>query len=740
MIKELPYNVFNKVPLTCFRGIKGSRLHLVHTEEEFKDVYEILKTKKHLSTDVETDGFLWFGDNRICGISIGYELDHFYIPVRHKDSVSCGKQIDQLSMDFVRPYFKELFADPTRALILHNAKFDQHFFETDGIPVHCIIHDTRTLLHLYDENIPGELKVSSSGWRDMMHLWHEGLVHPESNSEKKAVSKWRSAEAKARKDRWKEMVKEEVARMASEMQYQKVKPKELAAIAKKDLWDHPYRDAKLGDISYDYIPIVDMVQYAALDTFLTWELYCKCFPYVVKSHPRIYKNEMKLHHALMDIERPGIHIDVEHFKETQKIVLGRCEQLENELKEVLGDINFNSTKQLQKALLAQGVVLTKLTKTGKKAVAEGGDPIYSLGNKVLVRLANKYPIINRMVTYRKLQKLNSGYIEPLIHKSINGIAFASFNSNVKTGRLSSGGKTAAINFQTLPSGDKTIKKGIICPPDYYFVCFDYSQIELRITADESEDPLLMEAFLNGEDLHLKTCCKMFDIPLEQALFIRSDDSHPKYHWLDQLRKAAKIINFSIVYGVTGAGLSEQIPRPDQYKDYSDESWAAVCEDFLDRYLDAHRGVTTFIYYAKMEVKMNKKVVTTDFGRVRKLPHVDAFKITKNSDVRWMEESALRQGPNFKIQGRAADIFKFALVRVHERLKGTKSYIVNLVHDDIQMYIHKDDIHIIKDIKAIMEDYKLKVPVIADCTISSTNLADKREVKNIEEFLDGLRAA
>ena len=734
MIKDLPYTVFNKMPLTSFKGIDGCRGHLVHTESEFLDVFEVLNKQKRLALDTETSGFLWFKDDRICGISIGYDNDHFYIPVRHKDSASCGKQISQLSMDFVRPYFIELFKDPTRTLILHNAKFDQHFFQSDGIPIHCIIHDTRTLLHLYDENIPGELKVCTSGWFDEMGLWHEGLVHKDANAEKKAIQEWRSAEVKARKAAWKEMVKARVTELAADMRYMSKKPSELTKIAKLELNEHPWKDAKIGDVSYDCIPIATMAEYACMDTFLTWRLYARLLPPVAKQFPRLYKNEMAMHHVLYDIESKGIPLDIEHFQKAKVTVEARIAEMTAEVRAVLGDVNMNSQPQMQKALLDHGVKLYKLTDAGKKAVENGDEPIYSLKNKILEALAPKYPIIKQIVTIRKLQKLLSAYIEPLLYKSVGGIAYAAFNGNVKTGRLSSGGATSTINFQTLPSGDKTIKYGILCPKDYYFVCFDYSQIELRITADESQDPLLLEAFNNGEDLHLKTCCKMFDINVAEAQVIRGDQNHPKYHWLDQLRKAAKIINFSIVYGVTGKGLADQIPRPDAYKNSEDSVWEAVCGVFLDKYLDAHRGVVNFIYHAKMDVKMTQQVVTTDFGRVRRLPHVRVKKLTRDTTKWWMEESAMRQGPNFRVQGRAADMFKFALVKVHNLLKGTKSYIVNLVHDDIQMFIHKDDLHLILDIKAAMEDYKMSVPVIADCSISEYRLADKKEVKDLHEFI------
>lgn len=182
------------------------------------------------------------------------------------------------------------------------------------------------------------------------------------------------------------------------------------------------------------------------------------------------------------------------------------------------------------------------------------------------------------------------------------------------------------------------------------------------------------------------------------------------------------INFGIIYGVSAPGLSDQIPRPAHYKGISKQEWIGVCQDYIDQYLDKYRGVQRFINSSGRDIKKHG-VVYNWFGRPRRLPHAQV----KDRSKYWMVGRAQRQGTNFLVQGSCADIFKIAVVRVHELLQDKKSYMVNFVHDEIQVYLHKSEFYLLNDLKRVMEDFHFIVPLVVDFAWSTTNWAAKRKL-------------
>jgi hypothetical protein len=284
------------------------------------------------------------------------------------------------------------------------------------------------------------------------------------------------------------------------------------------------------------------------------------------------------------------------------------------------------------------------------------------------------------------------------------------------------------NVQQIPARDKSIRRAFIFPQekpedDFFYLFHDYSQIEVRLTAHASLEPVLIEAFELKQDVHLKSSCLMFDVPYEDGVSIYADETHKRFKEIENYRKIGKIINFAIIYGVSAVGLTVQIPRPTKHKDSDDRTWLEACQSFIDNYFDKHRQIKRFVQRSNKFVQYNGWVENA-FGRIRHLPHYNAVKRTKRAELKYMEGKAKRQGTNFLVQSLASDIFKMACVRVAELLEGTRSELVSYVHDENHIYMHRSDIHLVPSVKFLMENFKARVALTADTSISTNSWAEK----------------
>lgn len=719
-------------------------LHLVENMDQFHVFFEMLMQQNLVACDTETEGLRWFKGEMICGLAFGWGYTHFYIPVRHKASCLDPSIPTQLSMDDIRSFLQVFFARKDCFTLWHNWKFDSHMYRRDGIEILTPYHDTRIELQLWDENAPGKLKQVSSGWKDLLlGTWYKGLVHADANKWEKEIGDWRDKEAKARRKAFSALVMAEATRLSKELAYQGWKRNDLKKHIKTTLLaDHIWASSSKEDVNYSFIPVHTMAKYAGLDTYLTWNLHHHCMAHIPwnRQLKDLYVNEIRLSRVLMEAEEKGVRIDRPYLVDLGKDYATRIATLEKQIWASLdpigctcavestdpcqcGAFNIGSNPQLTAKLLAAGV---KLTKRGKppKADPEGEGQLV-VDSKVLKKLKKTHPSIPIILEYRKYSKLKSTYIDGILDKLTDGdILHCSFNQNVKTGRMSS----TDPNLQNIPARDTAIRKAFINLSDeYVFVLADYSQVEVRLTADYSQDPLLLDAYAKGQDVHTRTMCEMFGFDINEVEKALKDDKHPQYKEFSDLRTIAKRINFGIIYGVGAPGLSEQIDRPDDYKDASDEDWVQRCQEFIDNYLDKYKGVKRFISRASREIKKTCQVANW-FGRLRRLPHAKAVEILGDKKYFWMEARACRQGVNFLVQGTAADVFKFAAVRLYKRLQGTKSYIINFVHDEIQMYIHKSELHLLKGLKREMEGFNFSVPLISDFSYTTTNWAAKKSIK------------
>jgi DNA polymerase I-like protein with 3'-5' exonuclease and polymerase domains len=643
MLENHPYNVLGQTPFTCFNGVAGSRLHLVHTPHEWKTFYELLMEQKLVACDTETSGFRYYAGDRIVGMSFGWQDDHFYIPVRHLDSVHGGVQPAQLNMDDLREDLKRFFAQQDIYTLFHNCKFDTHFYRADNINIAAPFHDTSILWHLYDENAPGALKKIASGWVDLMKKKHAGLVGPSANEKEKEVSDWRSKEAAARRALFRQLVLDAADKAKTEIQHQDKNRKELKQwLIDNELKDHKYKHASKDDVHYGYIPIPLMTEYAATDTFLTYKLY----EYLGRNLSLdaklkdLYVNEIKLSKALTDIEEAGLKVDKNYLGHLGIQMDQDSLPLEDKIKAVLGDVNIQSPSQLLGGLLAHGVPLTRKTKSKKKIAVD---------EKALSKFKNKYEVISDILNLRKINKIKNTYVTGILDKLVgeDNMLRCSFNQNVSTGRLSS----LEPNFTNFPSRDTRIRRAFLNPSnDYVYVFADYSQVELRMTAHYSQDPLLLDSYARGQDVHTRTTCEMFGFKYDivQPIIETEDKNNPDFVMYKEHREIGKRLNFAIIYGVGAEGLSDQLKRPSMYKDLSDEDWVEVCDSYIESYMNRYVGVKQFINKSGREIKRNG-MVTNPFGRVRHLPHVRAVE-ELGKEYFWMVAKAQRQGTNFIIQG------------------------------------------------------------------------------------------
>jgi DNA polymerase-1 len=388
-----------------------------------------------------------------------------------------------------------------------------------------------------------------------------------------------------------------------------------------------------------------------------------------------YNVELPLVQVLASMEFFGFKIDSEELKTLSKEYEKEIEDLTAEIYE-LGEMEFNinSPKQLGDVLFEKlSLPVIKKTKTG-----------YSTDAEVLDKLKDQHPIIEKILRYRQIVKLKSTYIDgllALINPKTKRV-HSSFNQTIAmTGRISS----AEPNLQNIPirtSDGRKIRKAFVAENDYILVDADYSQIELRVLAHISQDPKLMEAFRNNEDIHRKTASEVFNMEEVSS----------------ELRSKAKAVNFGIVYGISDYGLSRDlnIPRKE-------------AKEYIDNYLKNYIMVKKYMVDIVEEGKKNGYVETI-LHRRRYVPELTA----KNFNIKSFGE---RIAMNTPIQGSAADIIKMAMVKVYNELKSRnlKSRLILQVHDELIIETVNNEVEEIKGIlKDLMENsIKLDVPLTVD---------------------------
>lgn len=391
--------------------------------------------------------------------------------------------------------------------------------------------------------------------------------------------------------------------------------------------------------------------------------------------------ELPLIPVLAAMEREGIYLDKETTKKMSDEVGKEILLLEKEIYKLAGEeFNINSPKQLSVILFEKmGIKPPKKTATG-----------YSTNIEVLETLSQDVPLAGKIIEYRTLAKLKSTYLDTL-PKEINPNTHrihCTFNQWVAaTGRLSS----QDPNLQNIPirseigrkirGGFKPEKKG------WSYLSADYSQIELRLLAHLSEDPRLIQAFNNNQDIHRDTAAAIFEVPLDQVTSTQ--------------RYQAKAVNFGVIYGQQAFGLSRELGI--------DFKSAAA---FIDAYFKKYSHVKGFIEECKQVARDKGKAITLT-GRERLIPEIT----NKNPQIR---NAAERLAINTPLQGTAADLIKYAMLRITDRIKEhqLKAKMILQIHDELIFELPDSEIETFKPLlrEAMEKIWELKVPLVVDISV------------------------
>ena len=395
-----------------------------------------------------------------------------------------------------------------------------------------------------------------------------------------------------------------------------------------------------------------------------------------------YNIDMPTIEVLSNMQWNGMYVDKTELEQFGKELTDKLEVITKIIYEMAGEeFNINSTKQLGEILFEKmKLPVVKKTKSG-----------YSTDVDVLEKLKKEDPIIEQILEYRQLMKLNSTYVEGLkqyINPETKRIHSFFHQTITATGRISS----TEPNLQNIPTRfelGKRVRKVFKPQEGCVYIDADYSQIELRVLASISEDSHMIEAFKEGQDIHKQAASKVFKTPIDEVT--------------KEQRSNAKAVNFGIVYGISDFGLGEQlgIGRKQAKK-------------YIDEYLTQYSGINQFMDNIKEEAK-EKGYVKTLFNRRRYIPEL-------KSNNYMVRQFGARAAMNTPIQGTAADIMKIAMLKVFKEIekRGLKSKIVLQVHDEMMLEVPIGEQQEIQEImKNCMESAAdLKVPLVAE--ISEAN--------------------
>ncbi len=432
----------------------------------------------------------------------------------------------------------------------------------------------------------------------------------------------------------------------------------------------------------DQLQPEDIYIYASEDADITLQLKNLFEPQLAENgNEKLFREiEMPLMPVLAQMEREGVCIDTQSLKETSTLFTQQMLEMEKQIHELAGmDFNISSPKQVGEVLFEHLKLSDKVRKT------KGGQ--YATSEDILEKLRSKHPVVEKILEYRGVKKLLSTYIDalPLLINSQTGHIHSSFNQAVTTtGRLSS----SDPNLQNIPVRDaqgKEVRKAFIPDKGEEFFSADYSQIELRLMAHLSGDANLIEAFVEGHDIHAATAAKIYKKPIEEVT--------------REERSRAKTANFGIIYGISSFGLAERMGVS-----------RSEAKQLIDGYFETYPGVKRYMDES-IEKARQKGYTETLFGRRCYLPDINS----NNSIVRGYAE---RNAINAPIQGTAADIIKIAMVRVAQRMKaeGLQSKMILQVHDELNFSVHPTEKELLQQIvtEEMESAAELSVPLKADC--------------------------
>ncbi|MDH5388387.1 MAG: DNA polymerase I [Gammaproteobacteria bacterium] len=439
-------------------------------------------------------------------------------------------------------------------------------------------------------------------------------------------------------------------------------------------------------LTFNEIALEEAGPYAAEDADITLQLH-KVLSTELKANDRLMKVyreiEMPLLPVLQSIERNGVKIDVAMLNKQSKQLQTRMAEVEKQVFEAAGEtFNLASPKQLGVILFEKlEIPPVKKTKTGQ----------YSTAEEVLQQLAEDYEIPKMILEHRSLSKLKSTYTDklPLQVDADTGRVHTSYNqTGAATGRLSS----SDPNLQNIPvrsEEGRRIRQAFIADDGKCLVAADYSQIELRIMAHLSQDESLLKAFAEGIDVHKATAAEVFGVPLDEVE--------------NEQRRAAKAINFGLIYGMSAFGLAKQLGIG-----------RFEAQDYVDLYFERYPGVKNYMDSTR-EKAAEQGFVETVYGRRLYLPEINARNAMRRQ---YAERTAI----NAPMQGTAADIIKRAMINVDNALQSSKldAIVVMQVHDELVVEVAESQVEqLSKLLRTNMESAAdLSVNLVVDIGVGS----------------------
>ena len=430
------------------------------------------------------------------------------------------------------------------------------------------------------------------------------------------------------------------------------------------------------------VPLDQQTEYAAEDADITWQLKEHFEQELGKNEQRelLNKVELPLVRVLAAMELAGISLDVQYLNNMATQLEHEAQQLAQRIFDQAGEtFNLASPKQLGPVLFDKLKLVDKpkKTKTGQ----------YSTAEEVLSTLAKNHPIVADILEWRSVQKLNNTYVSALpqdVNTHSNRVHTVYNQAVAATGRLSSNHPNLQNIPIRTPRGQQVRKAFVAKDNQHVLMAADYSQIELRIIASLSEDPSMVAAFNNNEDIHAATAAKVFGVPLEEVS--------------REQRSQAKTVNFGIIYGVSAFGLSNQTTL-------SRSEAKALIDTYYENYPKLKSYMSEQVDFAR-----EQGYVATVLGRRRYLKDINS----RNAIVRGAAE---RNAVNAPIQGSAADIIKIAMLRIYDKMREQqfKAQMLLQVHDELVFECPKSELDALtKLVKTEMENaYKLHVPLTVD---------------------------
>ena len=441
---------------------------------------------------------------------------------------------------------------------------------------------------------------------------------------------------------------------------------------------------------YRQIPRELLSEYANADVH-------NCYLAFINEYPKLeqdglvelYDNEMELMIALYAMERYGMRIDTEYEKPLKHELQELTDNAERAIYDEAGRIfNINSTKQLYEVLVSLGVSDTLIARTEK------GNP--KLDKDALANLAENHnvSIVQKILEYRKYEKLLSTYADGIygqrdasnrVHGSIN-------QTEATTGRMS----ITKPALQTLPKRDKRIRKAFVPDDNYKMWFFDLDQVEYRLFAHYAKLPSLLEQIKNGYDVHAATAATLFNHNLDELV----EKVHQGDDEANALRSRAKTLNFALIYGMGNQALANDLKVS-----------LTEATDIKARYFSTMPEARIFLNTVQQVIKM-RGYVKNFYGRRRRLDADDCYK-----------------APNALIQGCAADYIKHKIVGIYKFLMHNKykTYMTNVVHDEVVFNIHKDEQDLAPTLRWLMSDFEtFRCPITAGAENGNNSWVEKEE--------------